>query len=99
MLARLLKQTNFVNRLRGAWRHDADEAMKPIRKELRRIARELEQMQATLQETAVRAARGDRAATQLRLVAELNEQQRERISQLPSLLDEANIAAHIRRAV
>jgi hypothetical protein len=99
MLARLLKQTNLVNRLRGAWRHDADEAMKPIRKELRRLSREVEQLQATLQETAIRAARGDKSATQLRLVAELNAQQHDRISALPSLLNEAEIAAHIRRAI
>ena len=99
MLARLLKQTNLVNRLRGAWRHDADEAMKPIRKELRRLAREVEQLQTTLQDTAVRAARGDRSAAQLRLVAELNAGQADRISALPELLNEAGIASHIRRAV
>jgi hypothetical protein len=99
MLARILKQTNLVNRLRGAWRHDADEAMKPIRKELRRLARDVEQLQAQLQDTAIRAARGDKSATQLRLVAELNTAQRDRLAALPALLNETVIASHIRAAV
>lgn len=99
MLTRLLKQTGLANRLRGAWRHDAEEAMKPIRKELRRLAHEVEELQAVLQETSMRAARGDRSSSQLRLMIELNEQQRERLAALPSLLDEQQIAAHTRRAI
>ena len=79
MLTNLLRQTKLAARLRGAWRHDADEAMKPLRKELRRLAREIEALQATLQDTAVRAARGDRSSSQLRLMLELNEQQREQL--------------------
>lgn len=99
MLTNLLRQTKLAARLRGAWRHDADEAMKPLRKELRRLAREIEALQATLQDTAVRAARGDRSSSQLRLMLELNEQQREQLAALPTLLDERQILAHVRQAI
>jgi len=99
MPARLLKQTNLMARLRGAWRHDADEALKPVRKELRRLAHEVEALQTALQEASVRAARGDRNASQLRMIAELNEQQRHRLGSLPALLDKEQLAASIGRAV
>src|SRR5918994_3308513 len=99
MLTRLLKQSNLLARLRGAWRHDAEEVMKPIRKELRRLAREVEQLQAILQETSVRAARGDRNAAQLKGIAELNEQQRQELVLLPMLLDKEALATWIDRAV
>ena len=62
MLSRLLKRTNLVSRLRNAWRLDDEEATKLIRKELRRLARDVEQLQAAVQDTAVRVARGDRNA-------------------------------------
>ena len=77
MLTNLLRQTRLAARLWGAWRHDADEAMKPLRKELRHLAQEVEDLRAAPQDTAVRAARGDRSSSQLRLVLELDEQQRE----------------------
>lgn len=99
MLARLLKQSNLLARLRGAWRHDAEEAMKPVRKELRRLAREVEQLQAILQETSIRAARGDRNAAQLKGIAELNEQQRQELARLPAVLDKEALAASVDRAV
>jgi hypothetical protein len=99
MLARLLKQTNLLARLRAAWRHDADEAMKPARKELRRLAHEVEQLRTLLEETSVRAARGDRIAGQLRVIAELNEEQRQRLVSLPALLDREELTASIGRAV
>lgn len=99
MLTDLLRRTKLATRLRGAWRHDADEAMKPLRKELRRLAREVEELRAALQDTAVRAARGDRSSSQLRLVQELDERQRERLAALPALLDERPIQAHLCRAI
>jgi hypothetical protein len=80
MLGNLLRRTRIGDRIRGALRHDAEEAMKPLRKELRRLARDVEGLQTMLQETAVRAARGDRASSQLRLMLELNERQRDRIA-------------------
>ena len=99
MLTRLLKQSNLMARLRAAWRQDAEDVMKPVRKELRRLTHEVEQLQQTLQETSVRAARGDRSASQLRAMAELNEQQRHRLAALPALLDKEHLTAWLNRAV
>jgi hypothetical protein len=99
MLGDLLRRTKLGARIRGALRHDAEEAMKPLRKELRRLAKDVEALQVTLQEAAVRAARGDRASSQLRLMLELNEQQRDRVAALPDLLDERRIQAHVARAI
>ena len=99
MLTNVLRRTKLANRLRAVWRQDADEAMKPLRKELRRLTAEVEELRATLQHTAIRAARGDRSASQLRLIMELNEQQREQFAALPALLDERQIQAHVSRAI
>lgn len=99
MLTRLLAQTRVVARIRAAWRHDAEEALKPLRKEIRRLTRDVEVLQAELRDTAVRAARGDRSAAQLRLCAELNDRDRERVASLPALLDESTIRDHVRRAI
>ena len=99
MLTNVLRQTKLATRLRGVWRHEADEAMKPLRKELRRLAAEVEELRVALQNTEVRAARGDRSASQLRLVLELNEHQRERLAALPALLDERQIQAHVCQAI
>ena len=95
----LLRGTKLAARIRGAMRHDAEEAIKPLRKELRRLTRDVEALQATLQEAAMRAARGDRLSAQLRLMLELNAQQRDRIEALPDLLDEGRIRAHVARAI
>ena len=99
MLTRLLKQTGLANRLRGAWRHEAEEALQPVRKELRRLVRDVEALRAQLQDVSTRAERGDRLSTQLRLLLELDEQQREQVAALPALLDERQIEAHVRRAI
>ena len=99
MFGNLLRGTKLAARIRGAMRHDAEEAMKPLRKELRRLARDVEALQATLQEAATRAARGDRVSAQVRVMLELNEQQRERIAALPEHLDEGRIRAHVARAI
>jgi hypothetical protein len=99
MLGNLLKGTRLGARIRGALRHDAEEALKPLRKELRRLSRDVEALQAALQDTSLRAARGDRAAAQLRLMLELNDQQRDRVAALSDLLDEACIQAHASRAI
>lgn len=99
MLTSLLKRSKLATRLRGALRHDADEALKPLRKELRRLAGQVETLQAQMQDTAVRAARADRSSSQLRLMMDLNEQQDEQLAALPALLDERQIQAHVCRAV
>ena len=95
MLLNFLRQSRLATRLRAVWRHDAEEAMKPLRRELRRLASDVTDLQTALKETAVRAARGDRTASQLRLLLALNEQHRDLLAAAPALLDERQIRAHV----
>jgi len=99
MLTNLLRHSRIATRLRGAWRHEADEALKPVRKDMRRLAAEIEELRATLERTAMRAARGDRAAAQIRHIMELNESQRDRLADLPALLDEQQLKTHVAHAI
>jgi hypothetical protein len=99
MLSNLLKRTRLAARLRGAWRREADEALKPVRKDVRRLAAEVDELRGTLRHTALRAARGDRASAQIRAVMELNEAQRDRLVDLPALLDQQRLMAHVSRAI
>jgi hypothetical protein len=99
MLKRLLGQSSLVTRIRGAWQRDADVALKPLRKEIRRLSREVEALHAELRDTSIRAARGDRYASQLRLREEIDARQQDQLASLPTLLDESRIGRHISQAI
>ena len=99
MLSGIWRGSRLAGRLRGAWRHEADEALKPVRKDVRRLATEVERLRAALEQTAIRAARGDRASAQVRSIMELNESQRDRLVDLPALLDEQQLRAHVSHAI
>jgi hypothetical protein len=99
MLFDLLKRTKLAARLRGAWTHDVEQAMTPLRAELRRLTREVGEIRVALEEATARAARSERSSTQLRLIHELDERQRDLIGLLPTLLDVHCIGAHIRQAI
>ena len=99
MLINALRRSRVAARFRGLWRHEADEALKPLRKEVRRLTAELAATGALLEHTAARAARADQCSAQIRSIMELNEQQREQIADLPRLLDEQHIRAHATKAI
>ena len=99
MLSNLLRRSKLTARLRAVWRHEADEALKPLRKEVRRLTGEVDALRTALQHTAARAASGDRSAAQIRCIMELDAQQREQLASVPTLLDERQIQAHVARAV
>lgn len=94
-----LKRLPLVERLRGALRHDVEQTVKPLRNEVRRLSRQVEQLEAALQATAERAARSERDAARARWTLQLDAAQRPRLAALPDLLDEARIAAHVRQAI
>jgi hypothetical protein len=99
MLLELLTGTKLAARLRGAWKHDVEQAMRPLRAELRRLTREVGEIRVALDETAARAARSERTSTQLRLIHELDEQQRDLIDLLPTILNVDCVGAHMRQAI
>jgi hypothetical protein len=98
-LFNLLKGTKLAARLRGAWKHDVEQAMTPLREELRRLTREVGEIRVALDETTARASRSERTSAQLRLIHELDEQQRDLIDLLPTLLNVDCIGAHVRQAI
>jgi hypothetical protein len=98
MLARL-KRLPILDRVRGVFRHDVEQAMKPLRKELRRLSGEVDRLEATLTETAARAARADRHAAQMKWTLTLDAAHRDRLTRLDQILDQQRIAAHVEAAV
>jgi hypothetical protein len=99
MLGTLARRFGPLSRLAAAWRHDIDIGTKPFRKELRALTGRIEKLEQLLTDAALRAERGERAAEQVRLTMLLDQQQRGAIAQLPVLLNESRIRAHVERAI
>src|SRR5262245_26838783 len=78
---------------------DGDAAMKLLRKEVRRLTKQVQRLEGAQRSAAELLHRADRTATQLKLVSMLNQRQQTEIARLPALLDEERIAQHTRRAV
>ena len=99
MLKRLAQRTGILARLRMAWRQDVYDAAEPLRNEVRLLRRDLERLRADIDTIAARAASGDRTAAQVKATLLLDEQQRERVAMLATVLDERRIEAHVRAAI
>lgn len=99
MLRRIAQSTGLLARLRAAWRQDVHDATEPMRNEVRQLRRDIDRLQAGVEEIAERAARGDRTAAQLQATFLLNERHGDRLATLPALLDESRIGTHVRAAV
>jgi hypothetical protein len=92
----LLRARSLLHRLSHP---DGDQAVKVLRKDIRRLTARIEELAAAQQEASELLRRADRTAMQLKLVSMLNRQQQAEIARLPELLDEARIAAHVQRAI
>ena len=93
------KRLPVLERLRAAFRYDVDQTLKPLRKEVRRLSREVEQLEIALRHTAERAARADRQAAQLKSILMANVAEQDAVSAAAPTLHEDRIAAHVRRAI
>jgi hypothetical protein len=80
-------------------RPDGAEAIKLLRKDLRRLTTRLERLEEAQRSAAARLRHADRTSTQLKLISVLNRRQQSEIDRLPALLDEERIAAHVQRAM
>lgn len=78
---------------------DGDRAIKLLRKDLRRLTKRLEDLEAAQQEAAEVMRRADRTSAQLKLVSVLNRRHQQEVERLPEVLDEACIAEHVRCAI
>ena len=94
MLFRLLK-----DRLRAVTRNEVERALKPLRKDLERLSDQVKRQMATIDHLKARSNLDVRAATQLNEIERLNDQHREVMEDLPSLLNEERVLAHVRHAI
>jgi hypothetical protein len=94
-----LKRLPLVERMRGVFRHDVEQALKPLRKEVRRLSGEVDRLEQALHDTAIRAARADRQAAQVKTTLTLDAAQRAEMARLDDVLDYTRIAAHVQRAI
>jgi hypothetical protein len=99
MLRSFLTRTGLAGSLGKLWRPDVDEALKPVRKDVRLLLSQVEALQASLEQTRQLAARADRVAAQVKLAAMLNREQCQSIVRAGELLDPTRIAAHVREAI
>ena len=99
MLRSLLTRTGLAEYLGRLWRPDLEEALKPVRKDVRLLISQVEALQATLERTQQLAARADRIAAQVKLAAVLNREQCHTVTRAGELLDSARVAAHVRASI
>src|SRR5215510_9566623 len=99
MLRSLLTRVGLTGHVGKLWRPDVDEALKPVRKDVRLLLNQVEELQASLEQTRQLAARADRAAAQMKLAAVLNRAQCEKVARVSELLEPTRIAKHIRAAI
>jgi hypothetical protein len=99
MLRSLLTRTGLGDVLGKLWRPDVDDALKPVRKDVRLLLAQVEELQASLAQTRQLAARADREAAQVKLTAVLNREQCHTVVRVTELLDTARIARHVRAAI
>ena len=86
----------FVGRL---WRPDVEDALKPVRKDVRLLLNQVEALEASLERTERLASRADRTAAQVKLTAVLNREQCHKVARVGELLDSTRVARHVRAAI
>jgi hypothetical protein len=99
MLRSFLTRTGLAAYLGRLWGPDVDEALKPVRKDLRLLLSQVEALQASLVHTQQMASRADRIAAQVTLTAVLNREQCQAVARARALLDAARVGEHVRAAV
>lgn len=99
MLRSLLTRTGLGDFLGKLWRPDVEAALKPVRKDVRLLLGQVDELKASLEQTRQVAARADREAAQVKLTAVLNREQCHTVARANALLDAAQIARHVRAAI
>lgn len=99
MFGRIARWTGLAGFVRKALRSDLRDAIKPLRDEIQRMERQVAQLDTRLVELAEQSARAERTATQVKYTLRLNESQGDHIASLNTVLDEARITSHVRKAI
>jgi hypothetical protein len=99
MVKTLLARTGVLARVRQRFSTEIGIASRPLRKDLARLARAVDQVAAQQQALLDRVARVERETSQFRAATRLDAQQRDIIATLDRRLDAASVVAHVRRAI
>jgi hypothetical protein len=99
MLRSLLTRSGLAGILSRIWRPDVEDALKPVRKDVRLLINQVEELRVSLDHTRQLAARADRMAAQVKLAAVLNREQCHTLGRATALLDSSRIAGHVRAAI
>src|SRR5687767_15883298 len=99
MLRPFLTRTGLADYLARLWRPDLEDALKPVRKDIRLLISRVEALQATLERTQHLAARGDRIAAQVKFVAVRDREQSQAVARAGGLLDAARGSTHVHTAI
>lgn len=99
MLRSLLARSGLTGYLGRLWRPDVEDALKPVRKDVRLLLSQVEALQASLERTQQQAARADRLAAQVKLTAVLNREQCQTVARAGELLESTRVARHVRDAI
>ena len=75
MIRSWLTRTGLAGLMGRLWRPDVEDALKPVRKDVRLLLNQVETLGASLERTERIAARADRTAAQVKLTAVLNREQ------------------------
>ena len=73
--------------------------VRELQRDVVRLRQRIEELETAQGELTATARHADRTAMQVRLVALLDQTQRQDLERLPAILDEARISDHVRRAV
>jgi hypothetical protein len=98
LLARLAHRSGLSSFLR-AFKNSAEGDVPALQRDVRALARQVEQLQATLQTMSESIGEVERTATQTRLILRLNNGQRDHLEKLPKVLDAEGVSRAIHDAV
>ena len=99
MFRSLLVRLGVAEYIGRLWKPDVEEALKPVRKDVRTLLSQVEELTTSLQQAQHLAARADRIAAQVKLTAVLNREQCETAARVGERLDATRVAAHVRAAI
>src|SRR5262245_17144302 len=99
MVRSVRTRTGFADCLGRLWKPDVEEALKPVRKDVRLLLKQVEDLKASLERTERLASSADRTAAQMKLTAVLNREQHHRVACVGELLDSIRVGNHVRAAV
>jgi hypothetical protein len=99
MRRHIARWTGLDRFIRDAVRRGIVDAVKPLRGDITRLQRRVDELHARLEQVSEQLVSAERAVRLLKHVVRLNAAHRDELERLDVVLDEARIAAHVRTAI